>query len=70
MIDKDSGIKIPVSNPAQTVPDFAQALLRLHREPELRVKLATAARRRAETLFRWEAKRLLLEKTYRGLIQG
>ena len=69
MIDNESGIKIPVSNPVQTIPDFAHALLRLQQEPQLRTKLAAAARLRAENLFRWEAKRLLLEKTYRTLIR-
>jgi glycosyltransferase involved in cell wall biosynthesis len=70
MIDADSGIKIPVSNPVQTISDFAHGILRLERDPELRRRLALAARRRAETLFRWESKRQLLVETYRKLIKG
>jgi glycosyltransferase involved in cell wall biosynthesis len=70
MIDAESGIKIPVTNPIQTVPDFAQALMRLKKDPELRARLAVAARRRAESAFRWQAKRALLEETYNRLIHG
>jgi glycosyltransferase involved in cell wall biosynthesis len=69
MIDDESGIKVPVNDPVKAIPDFAHALLRLQREPELQTKLATAARRRAENVFRWEAKRQLLEKTYRKLLK-
>jgi glycosyltransferase involved in cell wall biosynthesis len=68
MIDSESGIKVPVVNPVQTIQEFADALVRLQREPDLQKKLAEAARRRAENVFRWEAKRQLLEKTYRSLL--
>jgi glycosyltransferase involved in cell wall biosynthesis len=69
MIDAESGIKVSVENPSKTIPDFANALLRLQREPELQTKLATAARRRAENVFRWEAKRHLLEEMYGRLLK-
>ena len=67
MVDSRSGIKIPVSTPEATVSAFAAALVRLQQQPELRASLATAARARAEALFRWQAKRELLETTYRRL---
>jgi glycosyltransferase involved in cell wall biosynthesis len=70
MVDRDSGIKIPVSTPQKTVEAFAGALGQLQREPALRAALAKAARSRAETIFRWQAKRELLEATYRRLIQS
>jgi glycosyltransferase involved in cell wall biosynthesis len=70
MVDCDSGMKIPVSTPQKTVEAFAGALVRLQREPGLRAALAKAARTRAESIFRWQAKRELLEATYRRLIEN
>ena len=67
MVDSRSGIKIPVSTPQETVSAFAAALVRLRQQPALRASLAAAARARAESLFRWSAKRELLEATYRRL---
>ena len=70
MVEGKSGIKIPVSTPQRTVEAIAEALVRLQREPALRAALAKAARVRAETLFRWQTKRELLEGTYEHLIQA
>jgi glycosyltransferase involved in cell wall biosynthesis len=67
MLDSRSGIKIPVSTPQETVSAFAAALVRLQQQPGLRASLASAARARAEALFRWQAKRELLDATYRRL---
>ena len=47
---------------------FAAALVRLQQQPGLRASLASAARARAEALFRWPAKREVLEATYRRLV--
>jgi glycosyltransferase involved in cell wall biosynthesis len=69
MVDNQSGLKIPVSTPQKAVEAFARALVRLQREPALRAALANAGRSRAEIVFRWQAKRELLETTYRHLIQ-
>jgi len=53
---------------AATIEAFAAALVRLRESPALRGELARAARLRAESMFRWEAKRVLLEGTYDRLI--
>jgi len=68
MVDGQSGIKIPVTTVGATVKAFGAALVRLRESPVLRVELARAARLRAESMFRWEAKRILLEATYDRLI--
>ena len=68
MVDNQSGLKIPVSTPQKAVEAFAGALVRLQREPALRAALANAGRSRAEAVFRWQAKRELLEATYWQLI--
>ena len=69
MVDGQSGIKIAVTTPSETVKAFAAALVRLKENPALRTALASAARARAQALFGWPAKRELLERTYRGLIE-
>jgi glycosyltransferase involved in cell wall biosynthesis len=69
MVDDHSGMKIPVSTPRETVRAFADSLIRLQQNPQLRAALGSAARVRAETIFRWEAKRQLLEATYHHLLQ-
>jgi len=68
MVDESSGLKVPVTTVQETIRGLSAALVRLRREPQLRATLATAARARAEALFRWETKRQLLEATYRRLI--
>ena len=68
MVDDQSGIKIPVNDPDETVRLFGEALLRLQKDPKLRVSLAKAARKRAETLFSWPAKLELVEPHYRRLM--
>jgi glycosyltransferase involved in cell wall biosynthesis len=68
MVDEKSGIKIPVTNPAETVKAFAAALNRLKAEPGWRESLAKAGRARAVEKFGWGAKREILEKTYSELL--
>ena len=68
MVDGQSGIKVPVPSPEKTVGAFASALQRLGDDAALRETLARAGRARAETHFRWQAKRELLEATYRRLL--
>ena len=70
MIDMESGIKAPVTTPTATVRAFAEGLRRLSVDPGFRRALAVAARARAEKLFRWQSKRLLLEATYERLKTG
>ena len=69
MMDNQSGIKIPVQSPKETVELFGAALIRLKNDPALGRKFALAARERARSMFHWEAKRELLESTYRRLIR-
>jgi glycosyltransferase involved in cell wall biosynthesis len=68
MVDEKSGIKIPVTNPVETVKALAAALKRLKAAPGWRESLATAGRARAVEKFGWDAKREILEKTYGELL--
>jgi len=69
MVDSRSGIKVSVDSPEAAVKGFAEALVRLQRDPGLRYTLAAAARVRAEANFGWAAKRKLLEDAYQSLIR-
>ena len=68
MVDAESGIKIPVTDPATTVRALAAALVRLRDEPEFRRALGAHAAVKARAQFTWEAKRELLKATYERLI--
>ncbi len=70
IVDADSGIKVPVTTPEQTVQAFAGALLRLRNDPAWRLQLGQRARRRAQEHFTWSAKRAILEETYQHLLQS
>ena len=67
MVDSESGVKIPVGTRDETVVSFAAALIRLKESPDLRLRLARAARERAVKLFRWDARAVLLQQTYERL---
>lgn len=67
MVDEHSGIKIPVTNPAETVRAFGAALVRLQSDLPLRAALVSAARQRAEQKFRWEAKFDFVDSHYQRL---
>jgi glycosyltransferase involved in cell wall biosynthesis len=68
IVDASSGVKISVADPTRTVAEMAAAFARLRDEPAWRASLAAGAVARANT-FTWEAKRRVLEATYRRLIR-
>ncbi len=68
MVTAESGVKIRITTPDQTIQEFADALVRLRDDPEGRLRLGVAAARRAREHFTWAAKRTLLEDTYRKLL--
>lgn len=62
-----TGIKVPVTSPEQVVSDLAAAITRLARDPDLRTRLGTAARRRAREQFDWDKKGIFMTKLYETL---
>ncbi len=70
MLDADSGIKVPVTTPQETVHAFADALSRLQKDPALRARLGRNAAERTRRLFTWDVKRELLERTYAQLLSA
>ena len=70
MVTEDSGVKIPVQDPAQTVAALEAAFTRLRAEPAWRASLAARAAARIAEEFTWEAKRRVLEATYTRLLRA
>lgn len=50
----ENGFKIPARTPEQAVEEMAEAMLKLARNPELRLRMGEAARRRVREEFSWE----------------
>ena len=55
-VTEETGIRIEAHFVDQAIQDLAAALLKLARDPELRINLAEAARKRIKQEFRWEKK--------------
>lgn len=53
-VTADCGVKVPARDPDQAVRDMASALVRLHRNPSLRLQLGEAARRRVLEEYVWD----------------
>jgi len=68
MVDADSGVKIPVTTPEETIQAFADALTQLQADVSRRVRLSLCAAERTRRHFTWAAKRELLEQTYQRLL--
>ena len=68
MVDENTGVKIPITTPDETIQRFADALKHLQNNPDVREQIGIRAARRAKKLFSWDAKCRLLEETYDRLL--
>lgn len=68
MVDEESGIRLPVADPRQTIDALESAIHRLQHEPEWGSALARNARSRALSLYTWEGKRKVIENVYDGIL--
>jgi len=53
-ITEECGIKLPARSPGEVIELMPQALARLYRDRELRVKMGQAGRARAEKGYTWD----------------
>lgn len=67
VIDDKVGIKIPLSNPEQSVKDFAAAIERIYKDRELLAKMSENCKARAEELS-WENKAQMMVDYYVKII--
>ena len=56
LVNEKTGIKVKADTPDEAVTGLANALLRLAGDPELRIRLAEAARQRVKEHFAWVGK--------------
>ena len=67
-ITEHCGIQVKTETPEQVISDLTSALETLHRDPELLRKKGAAARKRAETVYPWDALADRLLSIYEGLL--
>lgn len=60
--DAESAIRLPVTNPEQMPKDMAEAICKLIDNPELRLKMGMAGRKRIKNVFNWEAKGVFIDQ--------
>jgi glycosyltransferase involved in cell wall biosynthesis len=63
-VNEQTGIKVMAKSPEQAVGDIADALLRLGRDPELRVQLSLGGRQRVREVFSWNRKGEWMNEVY------
>lgn len=68
LVTEETGFKIPAHTPDRAVRDLAEAMTRLAKDPELRVRMGKAGHRRVNELFDWEAKGRLLAQLYEEIL--
>jgi glycosyltransferase involved in cell wall biosynthesis len=64
-VTEEAGVKVPARQPEQAVRDFAEAMGRLARDPQLRQRMGEAGRLRSREAYRWEWKGEFLDTMYR-----
>ncbi|MBD1928903.1 glycosyltransferase family 4 protein [Trichocoleus sp. FACHB-90] len=66
-VTEETGIKVAAENPEQTVSDLAKAMIRLA-EPQVRIRMGQAGRKRVQEVFDWELKETLLLNLYEKIL--
>jgi glycosyltransferase involved in cell wall biosynthesis len=66
-VTEETGIKVAAENPEQTVHDLAKAMIRLA-EPQVRIRMGQAGRKRVQEVFDWELKETLLLDLYEKIL--
>jgi len=59
-----AGFKVAADSPDQAIAEMAEALTRLVREPELRIKMGLAGQQHVNESYRWDRKVALLTQSY------
>jgi glycosyltransferase involved in cell wall biosynthesis len=67
-VTEETGIKLPARSPEQTVNDLTQAVLKLARNPVMRMRMGDAARRRVAEQFDWRKKGHYFNSLYRETV--
>lgn len=68
-ITEETGFKIPAHTPEQAVRDLAEAITRLAKDSELRVRMGQAGQKRVSEMYGWETKGQLLAQLYEEILE-
>ncbi len=68
MLDSSCGILIDITNPQRMVNDFANAIITLYENPQLRIEMGNNARKKVEENFLWEKRGKEMQKYYEAII--
>lgn len=63
-VTEQTGFKVPAHTPFQAVRDLSEAMVRLAKDPDMRVRMGEAGRPRVTEMFDWEVKGRLLAQLY------
>jgi glycosyltransferase involved in cell wall biosynthesis len=67
-IASETGILIPPGTPGEFVDELANAILRMAKNPETRVKMGRAGRDRVQAIYDWHVKAKTLVKFYEDVV--
>jgi glycosyltransferase involved in cell wall biosynthesis len=67
-VTEETGCKIPAHNPEQAVGDLAKAMINLANNPELRLQMGEAGKKRVKDNFSWESRGQQLAQLYAEIL--
>lgn len=67
-VTEETGFKLPAHTPEQVVHDLAEAMVRMAKDPELRMRMGQAGQKRVNEVYSWEAKGQLLAQIYEEIL--
>jgi glycosyltransferase involved in cell wall biosynthesis len=70
LLTEETGLKVPAQAPDQAERDLSDAISRLARDPDLRIRMGEAARRRVNEVFDWEAKGRVWQEFYEEALRS
>ncbi len=69
LLTEETGLKVSTQTPEQAERDLSDALTRLARDPDLRIRMGEAARKRVKEAFDWEAKGKIWQELYEEVLR-
>jgi glycosyltransferase involved in cell wall biosynthesis len=67
-VTAETGFKVTAGTLEQVLSDLVEAMLRLARDPDLRVRMGTAGRKRVGEVYSWQHKGRFLAELYREVV--
>ncbi len=69
LVSDETGLRVSVNTPEQTINDLSLALLQLAKDPELCQQMGLAGRARVHEHFIWDGKSAQFDRIYRELVK-